>query len=222
MARNQSKYQEDFCARLQEIRKDAGFSQSAFAEALGLPRDTYAKYETRSLLPHDLIDDVAQLTGRSIDFVLTGRGDGAPTRPANDDYAAVPRWSYAASAGHGAIIEPEPEKQHEILFRLEWIRTITDAPIERLFALTVEGNSMAPTLMDGDLALIDRTRTQARSDGIYLINVDGELLVKRLQKSLTDGTWTIISDNPLYPSESGITRDLLDIEGRVMWIGRKV
>lgn len=135
---------------------------------------------------------------------------------------AVPRWDYKASAGEGITIQKSPEEQDVLIFQRKWLEKIASDNTDKLFALTIEGNSMSPTLLDGDTLLIDRGQRLPRADGIYLINVDGDLLVKRLQKSLVEGTWTIISDNPLYPSESGITPNLLDIEGRVVWIGRQV
>jgi phage repressor protein C with HTH and peptisase S24 domain len=137
-------------------------------------------------------------------------------------HAAVPRWDYRASAGQGIQIQEGPEERDCLLFQRDWLEGIASNGIDKLFALTIEGNSMAPTLLDGDTILVDRAQTKPRGDGIYLLNVDGELLVKRLQRSMADGTWTIISDNQLYPSEHGITPDLLDIEGRVRWIGRKI
>ena len=82
MVRNQSKYQREFCQRLKAVRARANYSQADFAAKLGLPRDTYAKYETRSLLPHDLIGEVARLTSRSPLFILTGADDTKEPPPA--------------------------------------------------------------------------------------------------------------------------------------------
>ena len=81
MVRNQSKYQREFCQRLKAVRERANYSQTDFAAKLGLPRDTYAKYETRSLLPHDLIGEVARLTGRHPFFILTGADDAKEPPP---------------------------------------------------------------------------------------------------------------------------------------------
>jgi len=43
------------------------------ATMLGITRDTYAKYERRSLLRHDLIPAVAKITGHDVWYILTGQ-----------------------------------------------------------------------------------------------------------------------------------------------------
>ena len=51
----------------------------------------------------------------------------------------------------------------------------------RLSVIRVDGNSMAPTLADGDEILVDRGDGAARlRDGIYVLRVDDALVVKRL------------------------------------------
>ena len=40
---------------------------------MGITRDKYAKFERRSLLRHDLIAAVAEITGHDTWFILTGQ-----------------------------------------------------------------------------------------------------------------------------------------------------
>lgn len=51
-----------FLRRTRALRQAAGHSQTSIASALGLHRDRYAKYETRSPLPHALIPRFLELT----------------------------------------------------------------------------------------------------------------------------------------------------------------
>ncbi len=68
-----AQYKKTFIARLKAIREAAGYTQTEFARGLGLKdRDAYAKYESRSLLPHHLITKVCDLTGHDPYFLLTG------------------------------------------------------------------------------------------------------------------------------------------------------
>ena len=59
---------------------------------------------------------------------------------------------------------------------------------------------MEPTLRDGDYVLIDEN-TIFGVNGIYAIQLGGQILIKRLQFKM-DGTILIISDNTKYQSET--------------------
>lgn len=67
-------YKREFIQRLRMIRGAAGLTQEEFSKKLDIARDTYAQYESRSLLPHHLIFKVCELTGHDCLFILTGRG----------------------------------------------------------------------------------------------------------------------------------------------------
>lgn len=73
MVETPANYKVAFCARLAAMRKAAGFTQEDFADKLGVSRDTYSKYESRSYLRHDLIAPAAELTNHDPCFLLTGR-----------------------------------------------------------------------------------------------------------------------------------------------------
>lgn len=75
-------YRKAFRRRLKQIRQDAGYTQAEFARALDVPEKTYAKYESRSLLPTYLIPRICELTGHHAWFVLTGQSpESQPVRP---------------------------------------------------------------------------------------------------------------------------------------------
>ena len=83
-----TRYRKAFCQRLKAAREAAGYTQITFAKELGLERDTYAKYESRSLLPHHLIPRVCQLTGHDAWYMLTGQ---SPTQaPVSQSQAGQP------------------------------------------------------------------------------------------------------------------------------------
>jgi phage repressor protein C with HTH and peptisase S24 domain len=85
--------------------------------------------------------------------------------------------------------------------------------------IAVEGDSMEPTLRDGDEILVDRTPRPLRA-GIHVIRLDDVLLVKRLEAA-AGGQVRVISDNPAYrPSERGATE--IEMIGRVVWKGGRL
>ena len=69
-------------------------------------------------------------------------------------------------------------------------------------------------LNDNDIIFVDISKKDCSRDGIYAINTEDGLLVKRVQK-LTDGTYDIISDNDIY-NNYAISRDELTIYGKVI------
>jgi len=66
---------------------------------------------------------------------------------------------------------------------------------KNLAALTVEGDSMYPTLDRGDMVVCDSCGWSG--EGVYALRMSGEGFVKRLSKA--PGKIVIISDNPKYP-----------------------
>ena len=93
---------------------------------------------------------------------------------------------------------------------------------ENLNCFMVTGDSMVNIdnkgIFDGDILFVDITQKQV-FDGIYVIEINNELRVKRLLKQL-DNTILIKSDNPAYPTEIYDTENSpynLSIVGRVVF-----
>lgn len=61
----------------------------------------------------------------------------------------------------------------------------------------VDGDSMEPTLHDGEPVVF--VKGFVKGDGIYVLAVNGELFVKRLEFNRILNVLRIISDNPKYP-----------------------
>ena len=144
---------------------------------------------------------------------LLGGRDAAP-----DDLIAVPVLDVQASAGPGAFAESERAKAR-MRFDPSWLRGLRVDP-RNLTVIQVTGDSMYPTLNDGDDILVDRGDRRLR-DGIYVLRLDGVLNVKRLL--LEPGSKvTVRSDNNAYPSWPSLARRELDVVGRVIWAGRRL
>ena len=70
---DEAAFNDAYCARVQRLRQDRGWTQDQMATALGVPVDRYRKYEVRSPLPHYLVEQFSLLVDREIVFVLTGK-----------------------------------------------------------------------------------------------------------------------------------------------------
>jgi len=136
-------------------------------------------------------------------------------------FVAIPRLAVGASAGPGALVGSEGVEA-QFGFDAAWLRRLTADPAN-VSAIRVQGDSMMPTLADGDDILVDRGDAGERlRDGIYVLRIDDALNVKRLALNPAGRTVTIGSDNAAYPSWPDVPMARVDVIGRVVWVGRKV
>lgn len=89
---------------------------------------------------------------------------------------------------------------------------------KNLAGVEVKGDSMEPTLKDGELVIF--SRGLIIDDGIYVFSIQNELYVKRLSIDEQASTLTIISDNRRYPNKTyAFDIEGLEILGKVLfWI----
>jgi phage repressor protein C with HTH and peptisase S24 domain len=125
-----------------------------------------------------------------------------------------------ASAGCGAFNE-EGKPPLPLFFRRYFIENTLAKKPAHLVAVMVSGDSMWPNLKNGDTMLIDVSRGW-QGDGIYLIRIGTDLLVKRLQKNIGHQL-SIISDNPAWETQTFDLRQVDDSEfailGKHLWHG---
>lgn len=102
-----------------------------------------------------------------------------------------------------------------------YIRRMTNSDPGRLAIIRAQGDTMEPTLHDGDLVLLDTSRRDLSWDGLFVIRHRSALQVKRIARSANRRDVRLISDNSRYPALEVPTADV-DPVGRVLWYGRKV
>lgn len=134
---------------------------------------------------------------------------------------AVPRLALGASAGSGTLDEDE-RAAGVMAFDARWLRHLGVRP-QRVSIIRVDGESMAPTLSDGDDIMVDHDDAAERlRDGVYVLRLDGVLMVKRIAIGPLRGRFSVVSDNAHYPDWADIDPALVDIVGRVVWTGRRL
>jgi hypothetical protein len=133
----------------------------------------------------------------------------------------VPRLSLGASAGPGSLDEDE-RATGAMAFDANWLRHLGVSP-QRVSIIRVDGESMAPTLNDGDEIMVDHDDGVGRlRDGVYVLRLDGVLMVKRIALGPRRGLFSVLSDNAHYPDWIDIDPSLVAIVGRVVWTGRRL
>ena len=138
-----------------------------------------------------------------------------------DDMVLVPKLAIGASAGAGASVDGEAV-EGSIAFDPRWLRHLGADP-RALSIIRVAGDSMAPTLNDGDDILVDGGDAADRlRDGIYVLRMDDALMVKRVARAPVQGRISVISDNDQYPRWDDLSMSAVQLVGRVIWTGRRV
>ena len=133
----------------------------------------------------------------------------------------MPRLALGASAGVGTLDDDE-RAAGVMAFDAHWLRHLGVRP-QRVSIIRVDGESMAPTLSDGDDIMVDHDDDATRlRDGVYVLRLDGVLMVKRIAMGPLRGRFSVVSDNLHYPDWTDIDPALVDIVGRVVWTGRRL
>jgi len=149
---------------------------------------------------------------------------GGPPRQIepSKDLIAIPRFDILASAGPGTFADGEIPTAH-LGFDERFLRQLCNARPSDLSIIKVRGDSMFPTLADGDDIMVDRSAGGVRlQDGIYVLRRDDTLAVKRIAVHPGSKRVTIASDNSSYPSWPDCDPNDVDVVGRVVWAGRKI
>ena len=149
---------------------------------------------------------------------------GGPPDKGTDDkdrLIPIPRLDIGASAGPGGVAGDETPRSH-IAFNEAWLRKLSRGRPSDLSLIKVLGDSMTPTLSDGDDILVDAgDAAEQLRDGIYVLRREDALLVKRIALGLAARRVAIKSDNDAYPDWLDCDLGAVDIIGRVVWAGRR-
>lgn len=204
-------------ARLLQLSADRGVSLSALSVMIGR-NSAYLQQFVRRGTPRKLEEGDRATLARF--FGVSQAQLGGPEEKSSDlkgkkprgGWIGIPRLPLGASAGPGAFADGE-EPFGAFGVTAGWLRENHFDPAT-LSAISVVGDSMEPTLRDGDEILVDRTPRVWR-DGIHVVRVDAALLVKRLETG-RPGLLVLRSDNRLYdPIELPVSD--VEIIGRVVW-----
>lgn len=213
-------------ARLREFRERLGLTQEAIAEALDLPITTYQRYERGGSEPKT--DTIRALAAMGCDptWLVTGALPSATLvfsqqQVGGSQLVAIPLYDARFSAGKG-LLPPENETSRDVKLPEDWVRRVSGRSPRNLIIAQAQGDSMEPTIADGDEMLIDITDQHLTNGKIYALSVAGTLLVKRIQLSVS-GITRLISDNKDYDPEDIDHRTSSEVHviGRVVWWGHR-
>jgi phage repressor protein C with HTH and peptisase S24 domain len=173
-------------------------------------------------VPKRLSEEDRRKLARYFDVEESLLGGPASQPTPAEGLIAIPRFDVRASAGPGAFTEGERPIAH-LGFDERFLKHLCTARPSDLSIIRVRGDSMFPTLADGDDIMVDRSVQGTKvQDGIYVLRRDDTLTVKRIAAHPGSRKLTISSDNPAYPTWPECDPAEVDVVGRVVWAGRKI
>jgi len=215
-------YRNELRQRLVNSIEAAGLDLKSASLKLGRNHAYLQQYIRKGVprsLPEDVREKLAELLGGDANDYRDSDVPGRAPMRTGETILSVPIYDIRASAGAGSLVQDgEPSGWQP--YREQELARFTRASTMDLAVIQVAGDSMWETLHDGDKVLVDRTVKRIVKDGIYVIAFEEELLVKRCQRNLEDGSVLVSSDNKAYSPFTVSTVDRLEVIGRVIWIGR--
>ncbi len=206
---------EQWKLRLAEARAAKGLSKSDFAKAVRISPPTATDWE-KSVADGGIkeisgirLTKVCEVLGIDPMWLLHGKGSGPAKAPSADRiedvklvaaadpdsgaFVHIPKVRLLVSAGvSGFGVEPEPYDGSTATVPADWLRR-RQLRAEHLIAIRVRGRSMEPTFNEGDTVFINKLDTEPSDGAVFVINYEGEDVIKRLTRDA--GDWYLVSDN---------------------------
>lgn len=140
--------------------------------------------------------------GVDVSYVITGSKtrqvlSGAVPSPApTDDVISLPLLNATGSMGSGNDSMTEDVILGNVPVSRKWLHLhLPRSRPEALRLVHSYGDSMGDTLRSGDFAIVDTDCQVADIDGIYVLQANDQLFIKRVTRRM-DGAHVVTSDNP--------------------------
>lgn len=229
----------DFWERVDNLRSQASMTQHRLSDKLGLSQRTVESWKQRKFIPGgDVCVAIAKLFETTTEYLITGEelplpddcfvetaeketfySTKGPVKLEDDEEPTilVPIAPQKISAGHGEEFLTSPGEYVGHVRILE--RMARGLDTTRLIAAVVKGDSMTGVqIFSGDVVVF--ARGYLDENGLYVVSLRGEVLVKRLEFDRIHEQIAIISENKNYrPITVDAHDDGINILGKVVgWV----
>ncbi len=202
-------YDENFSNRMKLIAENSFKNNySEFARAVGVAQASLARWVKGEADPSRMnLIKIADASGVNLEWLALGIGNMDEAKP-----QAVKHDINLQASNDETFIEIEDCREVRLsagggAFNNGY-EEITTTKVERAWLQSrrlkakdcamflVSGESMYPTLKDGEEIIVDRSKRELTEGKIFVLNHNGSMLVKKVQ--FTYGGVELISDNPSY------------------------
>ena len=202
--------------RLTRAREALRLTKEQAAERIGVSRQSIHAWESDVSLPTRkhwvAIKDVL-----GIDLGIFGVEQPVGEYQVDDAKYAFVR-KYAVAGGMGKPSENGHEEvDGRYAYRRDWLEK-NKLTAGACVVIDAEGDSMYPSIHDGDTVLINTAQRHVISGKVFAFRTDDGVRIKRLFKQM-DGRVRVVSDNPdkmIYPDEYLTPGMVVDIIGMVV------
>lgn len=151
-------------------------------------------------------------------------GEDKDNVPDLSDYVAIPYIYQEAQGGPSGRLGQPREVRSYLAFSYQW--AFSKGNPSKMEVLKVRGDSMAPTINDGDIVLIDKSQRDGINGYVYVVVHNDELKVKRLwvedEPDEKYATYLRSDNTRRYQPERVSPADQFKIIGRVIWRASEV
>jgi len=183
------------------------------AGLLGISQMNFATMKKRDKIPYEELLEFCARRSIAINWLLFGQSPESLIESTNKFYMVRYFSDVSASAGGGG--DGDIEDSIELMLEGKFVASLGgERELRNIEALSVSGDSMEPTFSYGDMIFINRNKVDIGRGGIFTINTEGGLFIKRLQKRI-DGKIDVISDNKIYDKQT-LNAHELTVVGRVV------
>jgi phage repressor protein C with HTH and peptisase S24 domain len=188
--------------KLKYLRRLKGLTQIELAKLSGLYQNDISRLESGQYpMSPTYAFKIAPILDCSVESLMDEEDNIPKTKTNITNNVSIDIISAKPCCGDGNDVSEETIGKW--VMPLQDFKRLTLTSPDRVKQMQVSGDSMQPTINDGDFILADTSHNVFDVDGIYLIRMISGLAVKRLQAGLN--AISIISDNPNYkPIEASI------------------
>lgn len=201
------RFMANFGERLESLLESRNISGRDLARRIGVTTGTISGWRNGAYPSADKAVKIAEVFNTSVEYLITGS-----ERDRKGTFT-VPLLDQELSAGHGDFLPDDDIIKGFVRIPESLMRAYGT----KLAALTVRGDSMEPTLHNGDI-VVSTSMGWDSSEGIYSIRLNGMGYVKRLQ--MGDGKILVKSDNPAYGTiEVPFESENFEVIGKIVFFG---
>lgn len=199
-------------------REEKQLSQAELGRLLGVSQQHIQRFEKDYPVPVKYAAKLAQILDIDIKELLPEELKDVSL--ANPEIVQIDVLDVRACCGNG--IENFTENViGQQMMTLPALRELTESAPKNIKIIKAIGESMMPTIHTDDIVWIDISVKTPTSDGLYILCVGSDLLIRRIQINPFDNTATVIADNNKYlPIPRQNYRDI-KVVGKVIYHMRK-